>query len=114
MAFQLTGKQVLGSDSAILLGVKEYSEWKDGVKGERQGTAYSVLALGGDDPCIVSVKVPDDAPLVTQAVLEVQNAKRDFIELTFTGFTARTYMDKAGKMALSCKADRAELTVDID
>lgn len=113
MAFVLTLVQVLGTNTAILLSVKDYFDWTDGKKGDRLGTAYNVLALGGD-PAILAVKVPDAAPAISQAELDAHNAARDFVEVTFEGFVGTPYSDRAGKMQLSCKAAAVELIDTVD
>lgn len=117
MGFKLTETQVFGEETPILLSIQDYHAWTpQGEKGERLGTTYHVLALG-EYPSIVQVKVPDKAFPLAVEVLHKRNSNiqkgNSFMRVRFYDFQARPYMNKAGKMALSCKAIRAEL-VDED
>lgn len=116
MEFNLTGSQVLGEETPILLSIQDYHAWTpQGEKGERLGTIYNVLALT-DYPSIIQVKVPDKAFPITVEVLRKRNANvqkgGSFMRVRFYDFRARPYMNKAGKLTLSCKALKAELTDD--
>ena len=85
--------------------MRDYFSWTENIKGEREGSAYGVLALAsGSEPAILQVKVPDKKPRISQATIDEHNATKSFLEVSFENFQARTYTDRAGHMALSCKA----------
>lgn len=109
-SFTLTFQQIAGgADFAPIVGVSDLYEYKDGKPtSTRLGSRYAVLALA--DRCSqFSVKIADEAPVITQEELDKHNTSMNFVLARFEGFAARPYTDRSGRMQLSAKADRIVL-----
>lgn len=111
--FSLSFQQISGgNDLAPIVGVSDLYEYKDGNRtSTRLGSRYTILLLA--DGCSqLSVKVEDEAPVITQEELDKHNTSMNFVLCRFEGFTARPYADRAGRMQLSAKAERIVLVKD--
>ncbi|WP_169009336.1 hypothetical protein [Faecalispora jeddahensis] len=110
-SFTLTFQQIAGgADFAPIVGVSDLYEYKDGKPtSTRLGSRYIVLLLS--DGCFpLAVRVEDaEAPVISQEELDKHNTSMNFVLARFEGFTARPYVDRAGRMQLSAKADRIVL-----
>jgi len=107
MAINLTlnFQQVVGTESAPLVTVRDWTEFTDGKKGRRIGTSYEILLLNSG--CLkLTVKVEDTVPAVTQEELDKRNTSMNFMLVKFDGFHARPYSDRNGQIQLSAKADK--------
>lgn len=109
--FSLTFQQISGgSDSAPLVGVSDWYEYQEGKRAKRLGSRYTVLLLA--DGCSqLSVKVEDEAPVITQEELDKHNTTTTFIFARFHNFKATVYPSDH-QIKLSAKADRIELVKD--
>lgn len=100
----LTMVQVLGDESAILVGASDDVEYGDAGKptGRILGAKYSVIA-DGMKYMPVTVKVPGAVPVITQEEIDAAGGP---VRVTFEGFAGRLYLMR-GELGLTCKAEKA-------
>ncbi len=105
MDLHLTFLQIFSCDFAILVGVRDWFQYKDGKRDNRKGSIYNLLRLNAACDQI-SVKIEDEYPVVTQEELDRHNIAMDFVLCQMEGFEAKPYADRTGKLALSAKAEQ--------
>ncbi|WP_306569135.1 hypothetical protein [Faecalispora jeddahensis] len=110
--FTLTFQQISGGLDLPLVKVSDWYEYQEGKRGKRLGTQYLTLRIANGCE-LLAVRVEDaEAPVISQEELDKHNTSMNFVLARFEGFTARPYVDRAGRMQLSAKADRIVLVKD--
>lgn len=105
-SLEITIAQATDNAPTKLLGVKQWYEFKDGKYTTTVvGAIYEVVALGGDYPKF-TVKVPDEAPALTDD--QIKGTDGDiFVE--FENSRLVFYSDKNGRVQVSVKADAIKI-----
>lgn len=100
-----SSEQVLGSDTAILVGQKPLYEYKDNKRTDNQiGMTYTVLAFQNGSMESVNVKVEGAKELnISEEELIEANKSLNFIFVRFTDFIGKPYNASSG-LAVSCCA----------
>lgn len=102
-------KSVFDNDILLLVGAKDFFDYdSNGKQGLRLGTAYKVVNLSAAS--IETIKVKDNAPIVTQEAIDIANANLMPIAVTFIGFSASPYSTRdSSAVKLSCSAESIQL-----
>jgi hypothetical protein len=103
---QLTEEPVIGSSTAPLVAVQDWTEYtSDGKRGKRLGSTYEILLLNNSCEKL-RVHVEDAAPIIAQEELDKHNKSMNFCMVRFEGFTGRPYADRNGRLAISASAEK--------
>ncbi len=99
------GVEILGNN-ARLVGMSEKFEFQDGKRGARIGTTLEIiLPHAGFEK--IRVSIPTLSLVVSQEDIEAHNNRFDPIKVQFEGFAATPYVDRAGNISYSAKAEKA-------
>ena len=99
------GIEILGQNPHVV-GIPERYNYINGIKGEKIGTTYELILPHARFEKI-KVSTPELNPAITQEQLDHYNMQMKPLHITFDSFSASPYVDKAGNIAYSAKADRA-------
>ena len=100
-----TFQDLVKAENAPVVHVSPWFEFlPDGKRGKQLGTSYDILLV--DDNCDkLRVHVPDMEPAISEEEIINHNAAQDFIQVKFSGFSAKMYVRDA-QIGISAKAEK--------
>lgn len=105
--FEFSFKQVANADFALLLSIKPYNTYENGVRTAKHGGfAYEVVLPNNGYEKII-IRVPDEqTPAVPIDTIDDKNLPK----IKPVNFTGKFYQNRNGEYAFSAKASGMEVT----
>ena len=108
ISIELSFQQVTGSDSAPLVGVRDWTEFSEGKRGKRIGSTYEILLLNNSCEKL-RIHVEESESIISQEEIDKRAQSLNFCMIRCDGFKGRPYSDKNGRLAISASATKVTL-----
>lgn len=105
LSVALTLMQILNSEVAPIVAVREWHEFLNGARGAQKGFVYTIL-ITNNQFSPLNVKIEGNTAVIDQEILDQKNISLKFQMAKFQNFAAKPYADRNGQIQFSATADK--------